>query len=133
MKRSSSVSLRSNIRSRRFMLMELKKLKGLLGVAEDDNSQDAPLQFVLDTVEETVLNYCNLSELPDGLRNTCYRMAIDLYRYEKPSDAGVPIRVASITEGDTATSFGVLCDVLKGTVLKDYVRQLNRYRRINHD
>ena len=113
--------------------MELKKIKELLGVAEGDDSQNVSLQFVLDTVEETVLNYCNLDKLPNGLRNTCYRMAIDLYRYEKPSDTGVPIRVASITEGDTTTSFGMLGDVLKGTILKDYTRQLNRYRRINHD
>lgn len=113
--------------------MELNKIKELLGVAESDNSQNVSLQFVLDTVKETVLNYCNLTELPDGLRNTCYRMAIDLYRYEKPSDTGIPIRVASITEGDTTTSFSMLGDVLKGTILKDYTRQLNRYRRINHD
>lgn len=113
--------------------MELEKIKKLLGVSKDDTSQNVPLQFVLDIIEETVLNYCNLEELPDGVLNTCYRMAIDLYRYEKPSNAGVPIRVASITEGDTSTSFGILGDVLKGTILKDYKGQLNRYRRLNHD
>ena len=113
--------------------MKLEKIKELLGGSMEDTSQDVSLQFVLDSVEETVLNYCNLDKLPDGLTNTCYRMAIDLYRYEKPSDPGVPLRVSSITEGDASTSFGVLCDVLKGSILKDYTRQLNRYRRINHD
>lgn len=112
--------------------MELAKIKELLGIAAKDAPQDISLQFVLDCVEETVLNYCNLKELPEGLTNTCYRMAIDLYRYEKPSEAGVPLRVSAITEGDTSTSFSVLSDALKGTVLKDYTRQLNRYRRINH-
>lgn len=112
--------------------MELGEIKRLLGVAEDDPSQDTPLQFALDITEETVLNYCNLDRLPEGLGNTCYRMAVDLYRYEKPSDAGVPVRVSSITEGDTSTSFGMLGDVLKDTILKNYTRQLNRYRRINH-
>lgn len=113
--------------------MELEKIKKLLEVSEDDTSQDTSLQFVLDIIEETVLNYCNLEALPDGVINTCYRMAIDLYRYEKPSDAGVPIRVVSITEGDTSTSFGILSDVLSETILKDYKGQLNRYRRLNHD
>lgn len=113
--------------------MELEKLKGLLGVALEDASQDVSLQFVLDSVEEAVLNYCNLDRLPDGLANTCYRMAVDLYRYEKPSESGAPLRVSAITEGDTSTSFALLSDALKGTVLKDYTRQLNRYRRINRD
>lgn len=113
--------------------MNLKEIKRLLGISDEDTSQDVSLQFDLDIVEETVLNYCNLDKLPDGLINTCYRMAIDLYRYEKPSDADAPLRVASITEGDTSTSFGMLNEALKGTVLKDYTRQLNRYRRINHD
>lgn len=113
--------------------MELERIKELLGVSKDDTSQDVPLQFVLDIVEETVLNYCNLEELPNRVIGTCYRMAIDLYRYEKPSDAGGPIRVASITEGDTSTSFGLLGDILRGTILKDYKGQLNRYRRMNHD
>ncbi len=113
--------------------MELKEIKKLLGVSENDTSKDVSLQFVIDVAVETVLNYCNLSELPDGLIHTCYRMAIDLYRYEKPADAGIPLRISSITEGDTSTSFAALSDVLNGTILKDYKKQLNRYRRIHHD
>lgn len=113
--------------------MELKEIKRLLEISDEDISQDIPLQFNLDIVEETVLNYCNLDKLPDALINTCYRMAIDLYRYEKPSDADAPLRVSSIMVGDTSTSFGMLNEVLKGTILKDYTRQLNRYRRMNHD
>ncbi len=112
--------------------MELKRIKELLGISEEDISQDVPLQFVLDIVEETVLNYCNLDDLPDRLINTCYRMAIDLYRYEKPADKEMPVRVSSITEGDTSTSFSSISDTLKETVLKDYKGQLNRYRRLNH-
>ncbi len=112
--------------------MELKEIRKLLGISDEDTSQDVSLQFCLDIVEETVLNYCNLDKLPDELKNTCYRMTIDLYRYDKPSDGNVPLKVSSITEGDTSTSFGMLADALKGNILKDYRRQLNRYRRINH-
>ncbi len=122
---SSSALLRSGIRLG--SIMEITRIKELLGVPV------VSLTFIADIVEETVLNYCNLDKLPDGLKNTCLRMAVDLYRYEKPTESGVPLRVASITEGETATSFSVLNDVLKGTILKDYKGQLNRYRRMRHD
>ncbi len=112
--------------------MELKEIRKLLGISDEGTSGDVSLQFCLDIVEETVLNYCNLDELPDGLKNTCYRMVIDLYRYDGPSDGDVPLKVSSITVGDTSTSFGVMADILKGTILKDYRRQLNRYRRMNN-
>ncbi len=128
---SSSALLRSGIRLG--SIMEITRIKELLGVPVENTSQDVSLTFIADIVEETVLNYCNLDKLPDGLKNTCLRMAVDLYRYEKPTESGVPLRVASITEGDTATSFSVLNDVLKGTILKDYKGQLNRYRRMRHD
>lgn len=110
--------------------MELKKFKGLLGISETDTSQDVPLQFVLDDMEETVKNYCNLDTVPEGLVNTVYRMAIDLYRYDHPGEAGAPVTVASISEGDTSTSFSSTVDVLAGSILKDYQGQLNRYRKI---
>lgn len=113
--------------------MKVADIKELLGMPAGDTSQDASLKFIIGIVKETVLNYCNLDKLPDGLKNTCLRMAVDLYRYEKPAESGVPLRVASITEGDTSTSFSVLTDALKGTILKDYKGQLNRYRRMNHD
>ncbi len=128
---SSSALLRSGIRLG--SIMEITRIKELLGVPAENTSQDVSLTFIADIVKETVLNYCNLDALPDGLKNTCLRMAVDLYRYEKPTESGVPLRVASITEGDTATSFSVLNDALKGTILKDYKGQLNRYRRMRHD
>lgn len=128
---NSSALLRSGIRLG--SIMEITRIKELLGVSAENTSQDVSLTFIADIVEETVLNYCNLDTLPDGLKNTCIRMAVDLYRYEKPTESGVPLRVASITEGDTATSFSVLNDALKGTILKDYKGQLNRYRRMRHD
>lgn len=110
--------------------MELGKLKALLGIPEDDTSQDVPLQFVLDDVRETILNYCNVDELPSGLINTAYRMAVDLYRYGRPGAAEAPVKVSSITEGNTSTSFSSAADALQGGVLVDYKGQLNRYRKL---
>lgn len=64
--------------------MELKKLKGLLGIPEGDTAQDIALQFLMEDVDETIRNYCNLKAVPAGLTSTSYRMAMDLYRYERP-------------------------------------------------
>lgn len=112
--------------------MELGKLKALLGILGDDTSQDIPLQFVLEDVRETILNYCNVEELPAGLLHTAYRMAMDLYRGEAVGEAAAPVEVTSISEGDTSTSFGVsgAYAALQGGLLKDYQTQLNRYRRL---
>lgn len=111
--------------------MELAKLKLLLGIAPEDMSQDVFLQFIMDDVEEMVKNYCKLQEVPKGLVNTCYRMAMDIYRAEGIGEADAPLSVSSITEGDTSTSFGSSrTEWLKDTLLKDYKAQLNAYRKL---
>lgn len=110
--------------------MDLKKLKGLLGIPEGDTTQDITLQFLMEDVDETIRNYCNLKAVPSGLANTSYRMAIDLYRYERPGDGDAPAWVSSISEGDTSTSFTSTADALSGGILKDYQGQLNRYRKL---
>lgn len=110
--------------------MEICKLKGLLGIPETDNSRDVPLQFILDDVEETIRNHCNLDGVPDGLTYTAYRMAADLYRYGRLGEEGAPVVVASISEGDTSASFASAADALDGGILMDYRGQLSRYRKV---
>lgn len=61
-------------------MLEVINFKNLLGIVSDE--KDTILQFILDDVEETILNYCNIDELPEGLVNTAYRMAMDIYRNE---------------------------------------------------
>lgn len=110
--------------------MELAKLKALLGI--EDDSKDVILEFVIDDVEETIKNYCHVDTVPDGLMNTGYRMAMDLYRNENiGSCTGATGSVSSITEGDTSTSFRqYVDDNFKDTVLKSYKSSLNRYRKV---
>jgi len=108
--------------------MELGRLKAILGIV--DSSQDAALQFIMDDVEETVRNYCNRKDIPSGLTNTAYRMAMDLYRAEGVGEVESPLTVASISEGDTSTSFMSKAELIKNTILKDYKTQLNRYRKL---
>ncbi len=113
------------------MTLSLAYLKSLLSI--EDAALDTALQFVLDDVVETILNYCNLDELPAGLENTAYRMAIDIYRAEgigsSSLSAGI---VTSIKEGDATVSFADQSskDYYTESILKNYTAQLNRYRRL---
>lgn len=109
--------------------MDVEKLKKLLGITGTD--QDPILEFIIEDVTETVKNYCNISSIPQGLLNTAYRMAMDLYRNENIGDASISIgQVSSITEGDTSTSFKSSTVEFKDHIMKDYKAQLNKYRKM---
>lgn len=106
-----------------------EKLKVLLGITP--NEKDSQVEFVLETAEETVKNYCHIEEIPEGLSNTVIRMAMDIYRNEQPGESEVPLAVKSISEGDTSTGFGAAESAgYAESVLKDYRGQLNRYRKV---
>lgn len=108
---------------------KLETLKSLLGITEE--GQEPLLEFALRDAEETVKNYCNLEEIPEGLEHTIMRMAMDLYRNEQFGDSAVPMAVKSISEGDTSTSFGIVeSSGYAQALLKDYQKQLNRYRKV---
>nr|DAO11405.1 MAG TPA: Head Tail Connector Protein [Caudoviricetes sp.] len=115
---------------------DVYKLKRLLGLntedALDELALDESVRFSLDDACEIVRNYCNLDGVPEGLKNTVLRMAMDLYRHEnigsEGSSSGV---VSSIKEGDTTVSYTNLHGEFKDTILKDYSKQLNKYRKIS--
>jgi hypothetical protein len=114
------------------VMLTVEKLRPLLGIAAADITQDVNLAFILDDVTETILNYCNINELPSGLEHTAYRMAIDLYRNDGVGEADGPAAISSITEGDTTVQFRKLVDEnFKDTLLKNYMPQLNRYRKVS--
>ncbi len=109
--------------------MDREKLKRLLGI--EDESRDFVVDFLIEDVEETIKNYCNVEKVPEGLLNTAYRMAMDLYRNENIGQDSVAVSVSTITEGDTSTSFKQYADDnFKDTILKNYSRTLNRYRKV---
>ena len=113
--------------------LELEALKPLLGLAVSHTSQDASLTISLGDVEEVILNYCHIDELPNGLKNTAYRMAMDLYRNEGVGDVdGAGGNVTSIKEGDTQVNFGSTKyeATFAVSLLKNYIPQLNQYRRL---
>ena len=127
--------------------MELEKLKILLGLSEpatdnkddeedtevnDKKNADIILEFIINNVEEIIKNYCHVEEVPEGLLNTAYRMAIDIYRNENVgSPESASGSVASINEGDTSISFRqYVDDNFKDTLLKNSKKSLNRYRKL---
>lgn len=109
--------------------MDVEKLKKLLGIT--GTGQDPILEFIIEDVTETIKNYCNISTIPQGLVNTAYRMAMDLYRNENIGDSSISIgQVSSITEGDTSTSFKSSTAEFKDHIMKNYRAQLNKYRKL---
>lgn len=108
--------------------MEVNKLKQLLGIQGEE--KDSILQFALDDVEETILNYCHINQIPKRLENTAYRMAIDFVRSEGLGEETTPLSVSSITEGSTSTSFTNTTESMKDTILKEYEKQLRKYRKL---
>lgn len=108
--------------------MELAKLKLLLGIT--DNAKDALLQFCLDNTTESILNYCNLTELPGGLENTAYRMAMELYRNENFGSQATTGQIASKSAGDVSVSYRDDINYLQ-SIMKNHTQQLNKYRVVN--
>jgi len=109
--------------------VELDKLKDLLGIALTDLTKDFVLQFCLDNTTETILNYCNMNKMPDALKNTGYRMAMDLYRNENIGNEKIALgAVSSISEGDTSVSYKNVATDYTQSLIKNYQAQLNKYR-----
>ncbi len=109
----------------------LEKLKAALGIADDE--KDGILQWIIDTVSEMVLNYCNIEELPESLENIVVLMCVDKYRAENFGNEDGGGRVKSLLEGDVSVGFSSGYSVSENPAmefLKGYRTQLDRFRRL---
>jgi hypothetical protein len=106
------------------------------------------INMAIDEVGEEIKNYCNIDEIPDGLKYTWANMAIDLakYQYEVNNpvddilDAIDATDVSTLKIGDTQIALGgnnsERATALKShkpnldQILMNYKAQLNRYRRM---
>lgn len=91
------------------------------------------LQFVLTKGQDMILNYCRLKELPAALETVLINMCVDIYRAEQLGKAQVSGTVKSITEGDVSVTYASATSVSENKgmeFLKDYTKQLDRYRRM---
>lgn len=102
-------------------------LKGMLGVED----KDAQIEFALQSAKDIVTDYCNIEEIPKSLETTVIRMAMDIYRNDQPGESEKPQAIKSVSIGDTSTSFGdAASSDYTQSILKNYAKQLNRYRRV---
>lgn len=112
----------------------IEKARVYLGITE----ADALLSLVVETTLEKVLNDIRQPYLPEGLYNTVAEMSVDAYRMAKAAngdDAGKVVgSVSSVSDNGQSVSYrespyaAALTQACK-TVLKDYDRQLDAYRK----
>ncbi len=109
------------------------KLRCLLGIPADNADSGMRAEFALESAEELARNYCNIDDIPAGLTNTVIKMAVDIFRNESYGSAQVPQAIKSVSMGDTKTDFGTAQAAgYNESLLRDYRKQLNRYRRVRH-
>ncbi|WP_240421652.1 phage head-tail connector protein [Paenibacillus periandrae] len=113
----------------------LIKLKMLLGITLDDTSKDERLTFVLETVVQAVLVYCNITAIPKALNNVILVMSEDYYRGKYPTEfEQAPAAVTSVKRGDVQTNFGSAKPVVKvgsgADFVQSYESQLIAFRKL---
>jgi hypothetical protein len=113
----------------------LVKLKMLLGIEPDDATKDVRLTFVLETVVQAVLTYCNMEEIPGALENVILQMAEDYYRGKYPTEfEQAPAAVTSVKRGDVQTNFGSAKSVVSvgsgAAFVQNYTAQLIAFRKL---
>ncbi len=76
-------------------------------VTETDN---IILKFICEKVENHIKNFCNVNEIPDGLKQAYVDMVCGEFLHEKSSlnqlgDFNVDEAIASVTMGDVSVSY----------------------------
>ena len=84
--------------------------------------------------KQSILNYCNRSDLPEALNYTLCQICADTYRdtTAKASGAVVSGAVSSISEDGRTVSFSNSLDLIK-TAAEDriaHTTELNRYKKL---
>lgn len=109
----------------------LSTVKILLGIS--DGSLDSVLQVYLSMTERSILNYCNIKELPSALDYTLCEMTADVYRENasKNKVGSVVGNVSSVSEDGRTVSFSSGTEI-KASIEDRITRtnELNRYRKL---
>lgn len=109
----------------------LSTVKVLLGITDD--TKDTELTVYVDMTKQTILNYCNRSDLPEALNYTLCQMTADTYRDLIASNTRGEVagNVGSISEDGRSVSF------TNGTEFKTAIEdrvtrttELNRYKKL---
>lgn len=83
----------------------LSNTKLLLGISND--TDDKILQFLISTVTQEILNFCNISKLPSALNFTLCEMVADVYRDNQKSNSNNSVvgNISTISEDGRSVSF----------------------------
>lgn len=109
----------------------LSSVKILLGIS--DESVDIILRVYLSMTRNSILNYCNIKELPSALDFTLCQMTADVYRenVSKNKVGSVVGSVSSVSEDGRTVSFSNASEI-KASIEDRITRthELNRYRKL---
>lgn len=109
----------------------LSNVKLLLGISGE--GEDGVIQFLIATVNQEILNYCNINELPPALNYTLCMMVADLYRDRKKDNASNAVvgNVSSVSEDGRSVSFTSGAELK--TAIEDKITrtaELKRYKKL---
>lgn len=105
------------------------------GKLSEPKPSDAILADYIEEVEQSILNYCNISIVPDELRFVHANMVVDLVKgNQRDASEDGSFSVKSIKEGDATVQFGGVKIDSYEQAMKDllfnYKEQLNRFRKL---
>lgn len=115
-----------------FSLKSYDNVIMLLGKEAVTNQEKALIKFAIEDAENKIKNYCNLSEIPQGLETVLARLSVDLYRAERYGSEDMPRQVTSVKRGDISTSFADTSknESVETDFLSKYTAQLNAFRKL---
>ena len=87
------------------------------------------LCIAINEAESTIKSYCNIKNIPEGLKFTLVNMSIDIIETQYITDKEENIK--SIQQGDTTISFADKHkEITKESIIQIYRKELNSYRRL---
>jgi hypothetical protein len=104
----------------------------------DDSLKEIALEYI-EEIENRILHYCNITEVPVGLKFTWVSMTMDVLRVELPSEDAIAETADSGTNvkiGDTSVNQAggkAITNMSKSSiddVVLNYKIDLNRYRKL---
>lgn len=109
----------------------LSTVKTLLNIR--DNNMDSILLIHIDIAKNSILNYCNINDLPSALNYTLCQIVVDAYlqNRNKTDNGKVVGNVSSISEDGRSVSFtngtefqSTVNEIISG------LNELRRYRKL---
>lgn len=101
-------------------------------VKENLDISDEAKDLIISDVIQDVINYCNLTDLPEALEPFIRKKAQDIITYEAENGTGSVFDVKSIKEGDISITYNT-DEVSKETVYglsKEDKKRLQLFRRL---